>query len=160
VIKKVEGMGNPPKKAPPPPPGAERRRAQRLTLMAQVELRRAGEVVVLPVGNISEGGLFLVLDKLDGGRRAPFRIGEVVSVFLAVDDAGEEVAMAIDAEVMRVDLGGANRPAGVGLKWKQPDVESEASLVRILARVATPVAPGSGSPGPGSGPGSGSGAGR
>jgi hypothetical protein len=127
-------MATPPASKPPPPPGSERRRNNRLTIMAQVELRRGGEVVVLPVGNISAGGVLLYLGKLDGGRRT-FRIGESVSVFLAVDHEGEELSLAMDAEVMRVDLGGPERPAGVGLMWTSKDPQAVATLARILGRL-------------------------
>jgi hypothetical protein len=119
---------------PPPPPGAkDRRQSERLELLAQLELRRGGgEVVLLPVLNISAGGVFL---RIDGGSlQRGLRVGDPVGVFL---DCGNDVTLDVDAEVVRVDLmGGPDRPAGIALMWASADPAFAEKLTRALRMVA------------------------
>ncbi|HEU4615692.1 MAG TPA: PilZ domain-containing protein, partial [Kofleriaceae bacterium] len=56
------GSSVPARARPPLPPGAERRRHERFELLAQVEVRRMAEVSVLPVANISAGGMLVRLE--------------------------------------------------------------------------------------------------
>jgi hypothetical protein len=119
--------------SPPPPPGAaERRRADRLELLAHIELRRGGgEVVLLPVINISAGGVFL---RIDDGMLRGMRVGDPVGVFL---DCGGEVTLDVDAEVVRMDLmGGPDRPAGIALMWASSDPSFSENLTAALRRFA------------------------
>ena len=117
---------------PPPPPGAaERRRAERIELLAQIELRRGGgEVVLLPVVNISAGGVFLRIDT--GMLLRGLRVGDRVGLFL---DCGADVTLDVEAEVVRVDLlGGPERSAGIALMWASSDPEFAENLTRALRR--------------------------
>lgn len=118
-----------PRAKPPLPPGAERRRHERFELLAQVELRRAGEVSVLPVANISAGG---VLVKLEGGALADIAVGEQVSVFLDISDAPEPIAVTLDAKVVRV-----NGVASVALQWTSTDSTTQAQLAKLLDYAAS-----------------------
>lgn len=118
---------------PPLPGAAERRHAERLELLAQIELRRGeGEVVLMPVVNISAGGVFL---RIDAGMLRGMRVGDPVGVFL---DCGDDVTLDVEAEVVRVDLlgGGPDRPAGVALMWASADPAFSENLTRALRRVA------------------------
>ena len=123
-----------PQPLPPPPPGAEdRRQSERVELLAQIEVRRGvGEVLLLPVVNISAGGVFL---RIDGGSlQGGLRVGDPVGVFL---DCGHDVTLDVDAEVVRVDLlGSANRPAGIALMWASADPAFAEKLTRALRVVA------------------------
>ncbi|HUS63179.1 MAG TPA: PilZ domain-containing protein [Kofleriaceae bacterium] len=123
-----------PQPIPPPPPRAEdRRQSERVELLAQIELRRGGaEVVLLPVLNISAGGVFL---RIDGGAlQGGLRVGDQVGVFL---DCGEDVTLDVDAEVVRVDLmGSPGRPAGIALMWASADPAFAENLTRALRVVA------------------------
>jgi hypothetical protein len=112
---------------PPLPPGAERRQYERFELLAQVELRRKGEVSLLPVANISAGGMAV---RLEGGELADIAIGEPVSVFLEVSDLPEPIAVTLDASVVRV-----NGVSSVALKWTSTDGFVElGKLIDYIAR--------------------------
>jgi Tfp pilus assembly protein PilZ len=129
-------MAGPPKppqgKKPPPPPGAEKRQHERFELMAQVELRRDSEVLVLPIVNVSAGGVLLALER---GALKSFRVGESVGVFLELTGGREPISLSMDAEVVRIDLGGLNRTPGVGLMWTSSDYAQVAKLAQVLSLV-------------------------
>ena len=111
----------------------ERRQSERLELLAQIELRRGStEVVLLPVVNISAGGVFL---RIEGGSlQNGLRVGDPVGVFL---DCGADVTLDVEAEVVRVDLlGGQGRPAGIALMWASADPAFAEKLTLALRRVA------------------------
>ena len=116
---------------PPPPPGSERRRAERVEILAQVELRHGdGDVVLLPVANISAGGVLLKIDK--GMLLRGLRVGHTVGLFL---DLGEDVSLTVDAEIVRVDvLGGTGRPPGIALMWTSSDPAFAATLAHAMQR--------------------------
>lgn len=118
-----------PRVKPPLPPGAERRRHERFELLAQVELRRAGEVSLLPVANISAGGMLV---KLEGDALADIAVGEQVSVFLDISDAPEPIAVTLDAAVVRV-----NGVASVALKWTTTESATLAQLAKLLEHAAS-----------------------
>lgn len=125
----------PARPAPPPPPGSERRRAERMELLAQVQVKRGdGEVVLLPVGNISAGGVFLHIDR--GMLLRGLRVGEAVTVFLDLTSAGDDLALHVEAEVVRLDLlGGPGRKAGIALMWSSQDPAFAQKLARALERL-------------------------
>ncbi|HLU65389.1 MAG TPA: PilZ domain-containing protein [Kofleriaceae bacterium] len=115
--------------SPPPPPGSERRRSPRFEVLAQVELRRGdGEVVILPVANISAGGVLLRIEP--GMLLRGLRVGDPVGVYV---DLGGEVSFDVDAEVVRVDLlGGPGREPGIALMWTSTDPAFATTLARVL----------------------------
>ena len=108
-------------------PGVERRQFERFELLAQVELRMRGEVVVLPIVNISAGGVLLSVedDQLPG-----VGIDEQVSVFLDVDEMPFSINM--DATVVRVIPGESK---GIALMWTSSNPNEVAKLARLLAYV-------------------------
>jgi hypothetical protein len=118
------GFPLPARAKPPLPPGAERRRHERFELLAQVELRRNAEVSVLPVANISAGGMLI---KLEGGELADIAVGEQVNVFLDVTDLPEPISLTIDATVVRL-----HGVASVALRWTSTNNPALARLLEVL----------------------------
>jgi hypothetical protein len=118
---------------PPPPPGAERRRSERVELLAQVQLRRGdGEVALLPVANISAGGVLLRVEP--GTMPRGLRVGGPVGVYL---DLGGDLSLDGEAEVVRLDLlGGPGRSPGIALMWTSSDPAFAEKLALVLRRAA------------------------
>ncbi len=111
--------------------GRERRTAERLPITAKVTLRRSKVSIVLDVDNISAGGILL--------RLAPAQMpiaarGEAVTVYFDVgpDSYGDALDLEVDAEVVRVDLGGPDRPAGIALMWTSTDPAVPQRLALVL----------------------------
>lgn len=122
-------MALPVRAKPPLPPGAERRRSERFELLAHVELRRNAEVSLLPVVNISAGGMLL---RLESGALADIAVDEHVSVFLDISDLPEPIALTIEASVVRV-----NGISSVALKWTSTDSEALAQLAKLIDYIRT-----------------------
>ena len=114
---------------PPLPPGAERRRFERFELLAHVELRRADEVSLLPVVNISAGG---VLVRIDNGELADLAVDEQVNVFLDVSDLPEPIAVTMEASVVRVSPN-----VSVALMWSSTSSDALAQLAKLLDYIRT-----------------------
>ncbi len=111
------------------PPGAdERRQHLRYELVAQLQLRAGGEVLILDVGNISAGGMLISL----AGAQPDVREGDVVSVFVDIgdDEDGKPLSIDADAEVVRI-IGGSQ----IGIKWKSDDPHFGDRLDRLLAKI-------------------------
>lgn len=124
-----EGMALPVRARPPLPPGAERRRSERFELLAHVELRRDGEVSLLPVVNISAGGMLV---RLEAGALADVAVDEHVSVFLDISDLPEPITLTLDASVVRV-----NGVSSVALKWTATDGERHVQLAKLIDYIRT-----------------------
>lgn len=126
-------------KGPPTPPGRDRRRHTRYDIFAQIQLRRGADVSVLPVLNISAGG---VLVELAEGEHPAVRPGETVDVFLDTGDLEQDSSESFEtaAEVVRVDLGGPGRRPTIALMWTSDDPAMVEVLGRILTRMrAAPI---------------------
>lgn len=113
---------------PGPPPRIERRGAERYELLAQVELRRHGEIYVLPVVNISASGMLV---KVDDDSLPDLAIQEQVSIYVEILDLPEPIAVMLDAVVIRVAMEGS-RPTGVAVMWKPLQRDARAQLVKLL----------------------------
>ena len=111
---------------PPLPPGAERRRFERFELLAQVELRMRGEVVVLPIVNISAGGILLRIDRDLAG----VGVDEQVSVFLDITDMPEPIMLTMDATVVRVIVGETS--TSIALMWTSTSGDAVGKLAKLL----------------------------
>jgi hypothetical protein len=122
------------RKLPPPPPGSERREHRRLELLAQIDIKRGADVWVVKVTNISAGGLFA---EVDTRQMIGLRQGDQVNVFLdlGTDALGRPLTIETSAEVVRVDHGGAGRPAGFGMMWTSTDGAVADSLARLLRHI-------------------------
>jgi hypothetical protein len=126
------GLPQPVRNKPPLPPGAERRRSERIELLAQVELRRHDDVAVLPTINVSAGGMLVGLEH---GALHDVAVGEDVHIFLATDDYGEPIEVAMDATVVRV-IESAGHPTAVAVMWSSKDPRAVGQLAKLLAHIA------------------------
>lgn len=100
----------------PPLPPPERRKAERLELYAQVELRSGDEVMLLPVVNISAGGL---LARNEGTH---IEAGGEVIVFVDAND----ISFTMEASVLRCDA------MYIALMWKPADEDATTALAKLL----------------------------
>ena len=124
-------MAEPPPSSPQQLGSHERRRHPRFRPLAHVHFSGAGEVAVLPIADISAGGIRLTMHpdeliKLD--------IDEHVSVFLEAASDGQDgpVFVEVDATVVRIKR---SEPAHIALEWHErpPDIaERFDAVLRIL----------------------------
>ncbi len=124
------------RKPPPPPPpgtaasGRDRRVHERFEVLAQVQLKAGGEVALVPISNISAGGVLLRLEQGSLPQAAP---GDAVSVFIHVDDeASDDLCVDLEAEVIRVGLGGPGESPTIALMWTSQDPATVGSLASVL----------------------------
>jgi hypothetical protein len=129
---------------PPPPPGSERREHPRYEVLAQVEIRGGESTLVVPVRNISAGGLYVDLESHDPGGLGPALVaGQRATIFLDASEGGDDPDLAVsrEAEILRIDHaghadarapGGAGGRAGMALRWTLAEVEVIERLARIL----------------------------
>lgn len=112
---------------PPPPPGSrERRKHERFELLAQIELRYGDEVSILPVSNISAGGVAVTLSP---GQLPGVAMREEVNVF--IHHEGHEVTGI--GEVVRIGHGGGGKLPSFALMWTSEDPEFSTKLGALLA---------------------------
>ena len=113
------------------PMGSERRKSEREPITARVTLRSSEASAVLDVDNISAGGIRL---RLAPAQMPIARLGEAVTVYFDVgpDGYGDPLDLEVDAEVVRVDLGGVGRPAGIALMWTSTDPAVPQRLALVL----------------------------
>lgn len=120
---------------PPPPPGSERREHPRYEVLAQVEIRGGDSTLVVPVRNISAGGLYVDLDSHDpeglGPTLAP---GQRATIFLDASEGGDDPDLAVsrDAEILRIDKKGPGGRGGMALRWTLAEVEVIERLALLL----------------------------
>jgi hypothetical protein len=112
-------------------PASDRRKTARQPITAKVTLRRSTASVVLDVANISAGGILL---RLAPAQMPIARLGEAVTVYFDVgpDAYGDALDLEVDAEVVRVDLGGPERPAVIALMWTSTDPAVPQRLALML----------------------------
>jgi hypothetical protein len=112
---------------PPLPPGAERRRAERFDLLAQVELEVDGDVLVLPVVNISAGGVLL---RAEHGEATALTVDDRVTVHLDVSDLPQPITVTMDASVVRIVDNGSSPT--IALMWTSTDAIAVLNLAELL----------------------------
>jgi pyridoxal biosynthesis lyase PdxS len=117
------------KPLPPPPPGAERRQHTRFELMAQIELSLGGEVTILPVINMSAGGVLVDAS----GAAVMVVVGEQVKVFLSPDE--RTAPFAIAGKIVRIDRHADGEIGGLAVMWTSADAIAQAGLTRLLDRL-------------------------
>ena len=118
----------PPRVKPPLPPGAERRRFERFELLAQVELRRRDEVALIPVVNISAGGMLL---RVEGDELSDLDVDERQSVYLDVGNFAEPISLAMEATVVRVMRDG-DAATSVAVMWSSVNGTAIVQLAKLL----------------------------
>lgn len=111
--------------------GRERRKDERLPVQATVRLRRSGKTSVLPVANISAGGVFL---QMHLGQLPGVVLGESVNVYIdfGQDHYGDPLELEVEAEIVRVDIGGLDRSPGLALMWTSSDPAVAQQLALVL----------------------------
>jgi hypothetical protein len=111
--------------------GSERRKSERKRITAKVTVRHSDASTVLDVENISAGGILL---RLAPAQMPSAALGEAVTVYFDVgpDGYGDPLDLEVDAEVVRVDLGGPGRPAGIALMWTSTDPAVPQRLALVL----------------------------
>lgn len=102
----------------------ERRVHERYELQAKVELRRAGQVEMLPAINISAGGILLVND-----RNVECAIGDDIGIHFDVPELAPEFSL--DATVIRV-VAATNKPGVLAAMWTSSDASATAALAQML----------------------------
>jgi hypothetical protein len=102
----------------------ERREHERFELLAQVELRRGGQIETFTAINISAGGVLLLND-----RDVPCAMGEEIRVHFDVPQLTP--AFVIDATIVRI-VAATSRPAVFAAMWTSSDASATASLAQML----------------------------
>jgi hypothetical protein len=111
--------------------GSERRKSERVPCKARVMMRGGEQEIELDIENVSAGGIFL---RLGVAQRPMSVLGEavVVSFDVGPDGYGDPLDLEVDAEVVRIDLGGPGRPAGIALMWTSTDPAVPQRLALVL----------------------------
>jgi hypothetical protein len=105
----------------------DRRQHERLELLAQVALRRSGQIEAFPTINISAGGILLRND-----RNVTFEINEQIRIAFDVPELAP--AFAIDARVVRV-VAPTTKPGLMAAMWTSSDAGSSDCLAQVLWRL-------------------------
>ncbi len=118
---------------PPPPPGSERRVHPRFEVLAQVEIRGGENTLVVPVRNISVGGLYVDLDDHDLGTPrvlARQRASAPPSSSMPVT-ATTSSSWSRDADILRIDRPEVGR-GGMAMRWTAVEPEVAEHFARVL----------------------------
>jgi hypothetical protein len=115
--------------AKPPPLASERRQFPRVDVMAQVQCRTGGEVMVLQARNVSAGGVFLEGAAKDHPQLV---VGVEVDLVLFTADA-PETSIELVCKVVRHAKGDPATPPGFGLSITRVTPDNLAKL-RTLVR--------------------------
>jgi hypothetical protein len=143
---------------PPPPPGSERREHPRYEVLAQVEIRGGERTLVMPVRNISVGGMYVDLESHDPDGLGPaLAAGQRATVFIDASDGGNDgLAVSREAEILRIDRAEPAEPAepaaragtrgraGMALRWTLVSVEVAERFAHILEVLRQRGGPGDG----------------
>lgn len=102
-----------------------------MPLVAQVSVGADADAATLDAADISAGGMRLCVGV---GAMPGVQPGELVRVRLDLgsDRYGRPLDVDADAEVVRVDLGGPDRPPGFAVMWRSTDPAVARQLAVIL----------------------------
>lgn len=118
-------------------PGSERREEPRFEVFGQAKVSSGGAAYVMPVRNISWGGLFLEGDPDDFPALSK---GTKVEISLSGSLDGTKDPELADirclGEVVRVDRGDGKRQAGFGVTLRPADDDEMDRLGQLLLRVS------------------------
>src|SRR5262245_374000 len=115
--------------AKPPPLPSERRQHPRVDLIAQVQVKRGGDVEILQARNVSLGGVFL---EGEAKNHPHLAIGVELDLALQPEDDPEGQPILMRAKVARVERGGAM--PGFGLSIIRIDANSQSRLAALVRR--------------------------
>ena len=111
--------------------GAERRVHERYEVIAQVEVNASDDVLLLALKNISLGGALLQVPDA-----AQFSTGDELSAFVDLsDDAGDNLAVNLEAEVIR-SIHEPGSEAAIAVRWIGESDFSRKQLERVIEFVA------------------------
>jgi hypothetical protein len=101
-------------------------------VLAQVQIRAGGDVLLMPVGNISAGGVLLKVEK---GNEVALNVGDKVSIYLDLEPEKRGARLAVDvaAEVVRVNSSSGKPDHGIAFMWATQDANLMEKLSQILA---------------------------
>jgi hypothetical protein len=117
---------------PPPPPGAERRQHPRYDVLAQVEIRGGEDTLVVPVRNISVGGLYVDLEEPEpGALGSSLAAGQRATIFLDASDLEEDLVVTRDADILRIDRPEIGR-GGMAMRWTEVEPEVARHFEHVL----------------------------
>jgi hypothetical protein len=117
---------------PPPPPGSERRQHPRFEVLAQVEIRGGENTLVVPVRNISVGGLYVDLDDHDPAvLGASLAAGQRATIFFDASDGDDELVVSREADILRIDRPEVGR-GGMAMRWTAVEPEVAEHFARVL----------------------------
>ena len=113
---------------PPPLPHDDRREHPRVNLLAQVQVKRSSEILLLQARNVSFGGVFL-----EGNPKEypQLGVGMEVDLSLTPEDDPEGQTIEMRARVARIDR---TKPTGFGLSIIRIDANSQGRLVALIRR--------------------------
>ena len=98
-----------------------------------LDISQGGDVSLVPVSNISAGGMFVQLGRLE---TVNVSSGDEVTVYLDLgDDDQGPLSFESKSEVVRIVDAKPNEGPGFGLMWTSSDPSVAATLVRILAHL-------------------------
>ena len=114
--------------AKPPPLPSERRKHPRVGLIAQVQVKRGGEVEILQARNVSIGGVFLEGEPRNHPQLA---LGVELDLALVPEDDAEGHPIIMRAKVARVERGAQ---PGFGVSIIRIDTYSQGRLSALVRR--------------------------
>jgi PilZ domain-containing protein len=116
---------------PPPLPGKERREHPRVDLIAQVQVKRTSEILILQARNVSFGGVFL-----EGNPKEypQLGVGMEVDISLAPEDDPESQTIEMRARIARIERSGQ---LGFGLSIIRIDANSQGRLNALIRRAGS-----------------------
>ena len=116
---------------PPPLPDHERREHPRFHLLAQVQVKRSSEILILQARNVSFGGLFLEGNPKDYPQLG---VGMEVDISLAPEDDPEGQTIQMRARIARIERTGQ---LGFGLSIIRIDANSQGRLNALIRRAGS-----------------------
>jgi PilZ domain len=113
---------------PPPLPDDERREHPRVELIAQVQVKRSTEILILQARNVSFGGVFLEGNPKDYPQLG---VGMEVECSLSPEDDPEGKTIEMRARIARIERSGQ---IGFGLSIVRIDANSQGRLAALIRR--------------------------
>jgi hypothetical protein len=114
----------------PPPLPHERRKHPRVDLIAQVQVKRSGDVLIMQARNVSASGVFLEGSPLDN---PTLSVGTELDLALLPADDPESQPILMRARIARLERTGT---PGFGLSIIRIDTNSQGRLAALIRRAS------------------------